>query len=105
MLNMSARPPEPNKLNAHQLSLPIRVQPRARRNAVEVSEDGAVRVRVTAAPERGRANAVVVRLLAKQLGVSKSSVSITRGLHTRDKTIRVDGIGASEVTERLRGGG
>ena len=69
---------------------------------MEVSADGTIRVRVTAAPERGKANDAVTKLLAKRLGVSKSSVSITRGNTGRVKTIQIEGMGASEAVQRLR---
>ena len=69
---------------------------------MEVSADGTIRVRVTAAPERGKANDAVTKLLAKRLGVSKSSVSITRGNTGRVKTIQIEGMEASEAVQRLR---
>ena len=86
-------------------TIEVRVQPRARRNLVEVEEDGLVRVRVTAVPERGKANEAVVRLLADRLRVSKSSVSISKGQRGRNKTVSIKGLEASEVWERLRSGG
>ena len=67
-----------------------------------MSADGTIRVRVTAAPERGKANDAVTKLLAKRLGVSKSSVSITRGNTGRVKTIQIEGMEASEAVQRLR---
>ena len=66
----------------------VRVTPRASRNAVEV-QDGAIRVKVTAVPEDGKANAAVVKLLAKALGVPKSRLELIRGATARDKVFRV----------------
>ncbi len=80
----------------------IRVHPKSGRNAVEVSGDGTVRVRVTAAAERGRANEAAARLLAKRLGVSKSRVSIVRGHASRDKVVRIHGMESGETARRLR---
>jgi len=74
------------------MDLQIRVRPRAGRNTIEIGDDGQVTVRVTAAPERGRANEAVVELLAKKLGVSKSSVTLVRGITSRDKVVRIDGV-------------
>ena len=79
----------------------IRVSPKSKRDAVEARDDGTIRVRVTAAPERGKANAAVVRLLAERLGVAKSDVTITRGLSSRRKTVRVEGMDAAEAVRRL----
>lgn len=89
-------------MTSERKSIRIRVQPRANRDSVDVSADGTIRVRVTAAPERGKANDAVTKLLAKRLGVSKSSVSITRGHTGRVKTIQIEGMGASEAVRRLR---
>ena len=66
----------------------VRVTPRASRNAVERSDSG-IRVFVTAVPEGGRANAAVVKLLARALGVPKSSLRLVRGETGRDKVFRI----------------
>ncbi|MCI0438830.1 MAG: DUF167 domain-containing protein [Chloroflexi bacterium] len=81
--------------------LQVRVQPKSRRDAVEIAEGGKLKVYVTAAPEDGRANDAVVALLAKRLGVSKSAISIVRGHRSRDKVLRVDGMSDEEALERL----
>ena len=83
------------------MELDIRVQPRASRNAIEVDGER-VTVRVTAAPEGGRANDAVVALLAKRLRVPKRGVLIVRGRKSRDKRIRIDGISAADTIGRLR---
>ena len=63
--------------------------PRASRNAV-LLDDGAIRVTVTTVPEDGKANAAVVKLLAKALGVAKSRLVLVRGATSRDKVFRLD---------------
>lgn len=68
----------------------LRVTPRARRTAVEDGGDGVLRVRVTAPPENGRANAAVIAALAEALGVAKSRLTLLRGTTGRDKRIRLD---------------
>ena len=83
--------------------LDVRVQPGAGRNGVELAEDGTVRVRVKAQAERGKANDAVVALLARRLGVGKSSVAIVRGRTARRKLVRVDGLTAEQVRSRLAG--
>ena len=83
-----------------QLELDIRVQPRAGRNAIEIDGER-ITVRVTAAPESGKANDAVVALLAKRLGVPKRSVQIVRGHKSRDKRISIDGISSKESLSRL----
>ena len=74
--------------------LPVRLTPRARRNAIAgIAEDPdgtrRLKVSVTAAPERGKANAALVRLLAKSWGLPKSAISIKSGATSRAKTLLV----------------
>lgn len=68
--------------------LSLRVTPNASADALTIA-DGIVQVRVTAAPEAGKANAAVLALLAKALGVPKSALSIVRGESGRDKRVRL----------------
>lgn len=67
----------------------VRVTPRASRNAV-ILDGEAIRVAVTVVPEDGKANAAVVKLLAKALGVAKSRLVLVRGATSRDKLFRID---------------
>jgi len=68
----------------------VRVTPRASRNAVILTEDGAIKVTVTVVPEDGKANAAVQKLLAKALGVAKSRLVLVRGATARDKVFRLE---------------
>ena len=91
------------------MELDIRVHPRASRNAIEVDGERPdvkpgvkIVVRVTAAPEGGKANEVVIALLAKRLRVPKRSIQIVRGHKSRNKRIRIEGMTASDVSERFQ---
>ncbi len=84
------------RLSPEGLSLFVRVTPNAGQDAVEGIQtrgDGSVvlRVRVKAVPDKGRANAAVVSLLAKLLELAKSDLSVTAGETARLKTIAVRG--------------
>jgi len=68
---------------------PVRVTPKASRNAV-LAEAGGLRVYVTVVPEGGKANAAVAKLLAAALGVAKSRLVLVRGETSRDKLFRLD---------------
>jgi hypothetical protein len=83
--------------------LRVRLTPRAARDAVELREDGSLAVRVTAPPVDGRANAALEKALARALGVPPSRVSVVRGARSREKTVRVEGLDADGLRERLRG--
>jgi hypothetical protein len=56
---------------------------------------------VTAAPVEGRANDVLLRFLAKESGVTPSSVEIVRGHHSREKIIRIAASLDQELKRRL----
>lgn len=78
--------------------------PKSRADTVEVSRAGGesrVRVRVTAAPEDGKANDAVVALLAERLGVARRTVRVAGGASSRAKWIEVDGLEEAELWRRL----
>jgi uncharacterized protein (TIGR00251 family) len=84
--------------------LHVRVQPRASRAGITGwRPDGALGVRVTAAPVDGRANAAVGALLAAALGVRASAVEIVRGTTGREKYGRVAGLRMDDLIRRLGG--
>lgn len=62
---------------------------------------GAWKVRVTQAPEDGKANAAVVRLLADTLALRSQDVEIVSGHASRDKTVALEGIDHDEMERRL----
>ena len=87
----------------------VRVSPGASRDAIEdCVEDaagrGLLRVRVRSQPEKGKANAALIKLLAKALGVSKSAISVEKGETQRLKTVRIRAEGAiAQALEQLAG--
>ena len=93
-------PPNPGE----SCTIKVRVQPKSSRNQVDGFQDGALRVRVTAAPTEGQANAAVIAILAKTLGVSKSRLEIIRGHTSRDKVISVDALTEQEVRRKIEVG-
>lgn len=74
-------------------TLRVKVTPKARTERIkkETGEDGTVlyKVYVTVAPENGKANEAVIKLLAKHFGVARSKLTITRGDTSRLKTIKI----------------
>ena len=82
--------------------LEVRVRPKAGRNRVSWDGVSAVKVYVTAPPEGGKANEAVITLLAKLLGVPRRDVELLRGQKSRDKVLRIEGLGSDAVLARLR---
>jgi uncharacterized protein (TIGR00251 family) len=83
--------------------LRLRVSPGARKTQLAGRYGDAWKVRVSAPPEDGRANAAVVALLAERLGLPRRNVSIVSGLASRDKVVEMDGIDQNELERRLEG--
>jgi uncharacterized protein (TIGR00251 family) len=83
-------------------SFQVRVQPRARRNAIVAEIEGALKISLTAPPVGGKANAACIEFLAKLLKAPKSSFSIAAGETTRNKVIHVRGISTDELRDRLQ---
>jgi uncharacterized protein len=82
----------------------VRVTPRGRADEIiGVGESGELRARVMAAPSDGRANEALRRLIAGELGVAPSLVSIERGHSARTKQIAVDDVDAEEALRRWPG--
>ena len=70
--------------------LEVKVQPRSKAPGVEKLADGSFRVRVRAAPERGRANREAVERLAEFLDVPPSRLSVVRGEGSTNKWVRLE---------------
>ena len=85
-------------------NFPVKVQPKASRDQVVGYRDGVLQLRVTAPPDKGRANAAVVALLADALGVAKSRVRIVRGQSSRDKVLTVESLTSEDVRGILETG-
>ena len=81
--------------------LELRIQPRAPRSEIVDIRNGALRVRVAAAPVDGAANAAVIELLSKTLGLRKGDLEIVSGERGRRKRVLVRGMTGREVSERL----
>jgi uncharacterized protein (TIGR00251 family) len=80
----------------------IRVQPRASRNALAGEMGDALKIALTAPPVEGRANDACIDFLSNLLKVPRSSVTIASGESSRNKVIRVTGLSAAHVRERLK---
>jgi uncharacterized protein len=83
--------------------LRLRVVPGAREAGVVGRHGEAWKLRVTAPPERGRANDAAVRLLADTLRVAPESVTLIAGHGSRDKVVEVTGLDRAEAERRLAG--
>jgi uncharacterized protein (TIGR00251 family) len=83
----------------------VKVQPRARKNAIIGSVGDAIKLAVTAPPVEGQANQAVIEFFAEWFQIARSQVTITSGETSRIKSIRVTGITTQQLRERLAAAG
>jgi uncharacterized protein len=88
-------------MSAASTRLRLRVSPGSSRAEIVGRHGNAWKVRVTAAPEEGRANDAVVRLMADALALPLSAVTIVSGHGARDKIIELSGVGPALIERRL----
>ena len=79
----------------------IKVHPRARKAEITGELGHALKVSLTAPPIEGRANNACIEFFAKILKVPRSSITIASGAGGRNKVIRVTGVTAQYVRDRL----
>ncbi len=79
----------------------VKLHPRARKNAITGELDGVLKLALTAPPVQGKANQACIEFLANLLSVPKSSVTIASGETSRRKVIRIAGLSAAELRDRL----
>lgn len=82
------------------LRLPLKVIPGASRATVQWFGDG-LKVKVTAAPEKGQANLAVLQLLAQCLGLPAASLRIVAGHGSQQKMLEIDGLDLPALQHRL----
>ena len=79
----------------------IKVHPRAKKNAITGELGHAIKLSLTTPPIGGRANDACIEFFAKILKVPRSSITIASGAGGRNKVIRVTGVTAQYVRDRL----
>lgn len=83
------------------IEVPLRVQPRARKNEVTGVHNGALKVKTTAPPVEGAANREIVKFFAGLLRLPRSRLSIVSGDKSRDKLLRIEEIDAEYFLQAL----
>ena len=89
------------QVHAEGATLALRVQPKAKRNAVLGEQAGALKVGVTAPPEDGRANEAVLALLREVFDLSRSQVVLLSGQTNRNKVVLIRGVTVAELARMV----
>ena len=79
----------------------VRVVPRSSRNQIAGVEGGALKIKLTAPPVEGAANAALIEFVAEWLGIRRSAVSIVSGEKSRHKVVRVASVTKAQVLGRM----
>jgi hypothetical protein len=83
-------------------TLPVRVHPGARRNAITGIHDGALKISLATPPTDGRANQALIAFLAGELRIPRARVTLLTGAASRAKSLRIAGLTAAQLRTALR---
>ncbi|RMF98962.1 MAG: DUF167 domain-containing protein [Planctomycetota bacterium] len=81
--------------------LPVRAQPGARKNELRGVHQGALKVCVTQAPEKGKANKAIIAFLQKALGVRKSQIALVAGETASQKKFLIRDVAREELIRSI----
>jgi uncharacterized protein (TIGR00251 family) len=81
--------------------LVVRAQPGARRNGVVGEIGGALKIAVTAPPDKGRANEALIEVLRDILGVTSSQIELLNGFTSRQKRFLIRGWSKPNLEAKL----
>ena len=79
----------------------VKVVPRSSKTAIAGVLGGKLKIKLAAAPEKGKANESLVGFLADTIGVKKNAIKITSGLTSPVKSIEITGVSADFLLSRV----
>ena len=88
--------------HAHGVILPVKAQPGARQNAIRGEQNGMLKVSVTQAPEKGKANQAIVDVLAKSLALKRSQIEIVSGETASQKKFLIHDAALAILAEKIK---
>ncbi|MBC7076104.1 MAG: YggU family protein [Syntrophomonadaceae bacterium] len=83
------------------IKLEVKVQPRSSKNQIIGEYEGALKIKLTAAPVEGEANQALIKFLADLLSIPKRNVVLVKGESSRNKTVIVKGINKEELLKKI----
>jgi uncharacterized protein (TIGR00251 family) len=84
------------------ITLKIKVEPRSSKSGIAGSYGDAVKVRLKSPPVEGKANRELIEILAKEFGLAKKDVEIISGKSSRNKIVKLYGVGNPEDVVKKR---
>lgn len=89
------------KITKEGIFIPVKIIPKASRNAIVGWEGEELKIRISAAPEKGEANAELISFLSEVLDVAKSKIEIVSGQTSRHKKLIIKEM-SNKITELLK---
>ena len=86
----------------HGIILHVHVVPRSAKSEVSGVQGDALKLKITAPPVEGQANAECIRFLSNVLGIKKKQVKILGGHKSKKKTVAIEGIGRKDIEALIR---
>ena len=83
------------------MRLRVKVSPNAKQNEITGWFGDQLKIKISASPERGKANKELVNFLAKELSISRSGISILRGHTSSSKVLNIENCEKQELESRL----
>jgi len=90
------------RLGGGYLTIEVAVRPEAPRSAIQRIDERGLVIAIAAAPEHGKANEELIRLVGKVAGVPRTAVSVLKGHSARRKVLRVETADPESCAARLR---
>ena len=87
--------------SANAVIFSVKVVPRSSKTAVAGILGGMLKIKLAAAPEKGKANESLVEFLADTLGIKKNTITITSGHTSPVKTIQITGVTTNAILQKL----
>lgn len=84
------------------MKISVKVIPRAHKNQIVGYDSGILKVRLTAKPEKGEANEMLIEILSEELKIPKSSITLLHGHASRNKIVEIRKITEKEFLQRLK---
>lgn len=85
------------KITEKGILIPVKISPKASKNAIVGWENNELKLRIAAIPEKGSANQELIAFLAKELHISKSQIQLVSGEASRHKVICISGIAQDQI--------
>lgn len=79
----------------------VKVVPGSSKNEITGVQDGAIKVKITAAPDKGRANKELIDFLSGVFNVRKTAITLIKGEKSRLKSLKITGITKSDIEKHM----